>query len=43
MNKQILERLALISASAIIIAGAWFWTLQIGDVIELLRMAYGDG
>lgn len=36
-----LERLALAGSVLIISAAVWFWTLQVGDVLETLRLAYG--
>ena len=42
MSKQGLERIAVASGVLIVLAAAWFWALQVGDVIELLEMAYGE-
>ena len=41
MNKKTLERAAFGFAAVVIAAAAWFWSRQVGDVIELLRLAYG--
>lgn len=41
LSKNLLEKLAM-GLSLLILAGlAWFWTLQVQDVIELLRLAAG--
>ena len=42
MSKEMLEKVALAAACAMIAGGVWFWILQIADVIELLQMAYGS-
>lgn len=36
-----IERTALVLASSILVGGAWFWTLQILEVLEVLELAYG--
>ena len=41
MSKSNLEKLALLTSTAVLIAGVWFWSLQIGDVLETLKLAYG--
>jgi hypothetical protein len=42
MDKQaMLEKVAMTFGVGIIIAALWFWTRQIGDTLELLRMAAG--
>ncbi len=42
MDKQaILEKIAMAFGVAIVIGGIWFWTRQVGDTLELLRMAAG--
>ncbi len=41
MRKSVLEKLALMVSAAVIISAAWFWTAQVGDVLETLRLAYG--
>ncbi len=38
-NKGIREKIAIGFGIAVIIGAIWFWSLQVGDVIELLRMA----
>ena len=42
MRKARLEKLAVIVSAVVIFAAAWFWALQVGDVLELLEMAYGE-
>lgn len=41
MKKRVLERAVFGFAAVVITAAAWFWSRQVGDVIELLRLAYG--
>ncbi len=41
MSQRLLERLALGTTAGVIIGAIWFWTLQVGDVLEILRLAYG--
>jgi len=42
MNKKnSLEISALLLSGVVVIAGIWFWGEQIGDVLEVLEMAYG--
>ena len=41
MNKETLEKAALGFAVVTLISLAWFWTVQVGWVIEPLEMAYG--
>ncbi len=42
MKKQtILENAAIVIALAVVVSTGWFWTLQVIDVIETLRLAYG--
>lgn len=38
---KIRQRIALGVSLAILVAAAWFWVLQVGDVLETLEMAYG--
>ena len=38
-KKAILEAAAFVFGAAVLIGAAWFWTLQIGDVLELLSLA----
>ncbi len=41
MSKNILEKAAL-SLSVLVLGSAiWFWTLQIQEVLDTLRLAYG--
>ena len=42
MSKQLLEKLALAGGVLIVLGAAWFWALQVGDVLELLELAYGE-
>lgn len=39
MSKDTLEKAALAISLLIIAAGIWFWSEQIGDAVELLRLA----
>lgn len=41
MSQQLLERIALGATAGVIVGAIWFWALQVGDVIEILRLAYG--
>ena len=41
MSKKTLERAVYGFAAVVIAAAVWFWSRQVGDVIELLRLAYG--
>ena len=41
MKKSTLERVVFSFAAVVIATAAWFWSRQVGDVIELLRLAYG--
>ena len=41
MNKNNFEKAALGFAIATIISLTWFWSIQVGWVIETLEMAYG--
>ena len=42
MNKQaFLENAAIGIACLVLVATGWFWALQVVDVIETLRLAYG--
>jgi ABC-type uncharacterized transport system permease subunit len=41
MGGKVLEMLALVYCLAVLLAAGWFWSRQIGSVIELLRIAYG--
>ena len=40
-NNKVFEKIAMLTSVAVI--GGWliFWSFQINDVIELLRLAYG--
>ena len=41
MNKNNLEKVALGFAVITLVSLAWFWSVQVGWVIETLEMAYG--
>ena len=41
MNNRLMERLALGINAAVIASWLVFWAIQVIDVIELLRLAYG--
>lgn len=40
-RQKALQRIAVGYAVAVLAGAAWFWTLQVQSVIELLRLAYG--
>ena len=40
-RKRRLERVALAMSVLILAAAAWFWVLQIDEVLEVLELAYG--
>ncbi len=42
MSKEHLEKIALAVSVVVILTGIWFWSGQVVEVIELLKMAYGD-
>ncbi len=40
MNKKnVLEKLSLAFGAAVVIGAIWFWSLQVMEVIEILRLA----
>jgi hypothetical protein len=41
MGKTRQEKIATVVSVGVLVAAAWFWALQVGDVIEVLSMAYG--
>jgi hypothetical protein len=41
MSKELLEKLTMGLGVVVVISAALFWAKQVGDVIELLSMAYG--
>ena len=41
MKQATLEKLAIVLAAGVIVSAVWFYVIQIGDVIEMLEMAYG--
>ena len=43
MNKKVLlERVAIVFGIAVIIGAIWFYSLQIGDTLDTLRLAYPE-
>jgi hypothetical protein len=40
-KKNIIEKVALVFGVSIVIVAMWFWSGQVGDVLEVLEMAYG--
>jgi hypothetical protein len=43
MDKQaILEKVSIGFGVAIMLGAVWFWTLQVQDTLEILRMAAGQ-
>lgn len=41
MSKSTLEKIALVTSSFVLVAAIWFWSLEIGDVLDTLKLAYG--
>lgn len=41
MSRKLLQRIAVGYCLVVLAGAAWFWTLQVQSVIELLRIAYG--
>lgn len=41
-RKTLLEMIALFAASLVLVVAVWFWSGQIGDVLETLALAYGE-
>lgn len=41
MNERRFERIAQAISVIVLVALAAFWIAQVGDVIEMLRLAYG--
>jgi hypothetical protein len=41
-KKALLEKTALVFGIAVILGAIWFWSLQVGDTLETLRLAYPD-
>lgn len=39
MNQSVRAKIALVASVAIIASAIWFWALQVGDVMETLRLA----
>jgi len=40
-KKKVLETTAMVFGVGVFVGAVWFWSLQIGDVLEILEMAYG--
>ena len=40
-KKKLLETATVVFGVSIFIGAIWFWALQVGDVLEILEMAYG--
>ncbi|XOV84946.1 MAG: hypothetical protein ACFHXK_07440 [bacterium] len=40
-RKKLLETVSMVFGVSIFIGAVWFWSLQVGDVLEILEMAYG--
>ena len=40
-KKSIIEKVAIAFGVCIVISALWFWSGQVGDVLEVLEMAYG--
>jgi len=41
MSKSVLEKIAVSFAMVVLASAIWFWSLQIGDVLATLKLAYG--
>ena len=41
MKRRFLEKAVFGFAAVVIAAAIWFWSRQVGEVIDLLRLAYG--
>ena len=41
MSRNLLEKAALSLSLVILGSAAWFWVLQVQDVLDTLRLAYG--
>ena len=41
MSKQVLEKIAISFSVLVIGSAVWFWILQVGDMLDTLRLAYG--
>jgi hypothetical protein len=41
VKRRRLEVTAIAFAAGVMVAASWFWTRQVFEVIELLRLAYG--
>jgi hypothetical protein len=43
MSKSVLEKLAISFAVLVFTSAIWFWSRQVGDVLETLKLAAGAG
>ncbi len=41
-KKALLEKTAIVTGVAILLAAAWFWGMQVQDTLDTLRLAYPD-
>jgi hypothetical protein len=41
VSKATLEKFALAISSLVLVTAVWFWSQQIGNVLETLKLAYG--
>jgi len=41
-KKAVLEKVAIAFGIAVIVGAIWFYSIQIGDTLETLRLAYPD-
>jgi hypothetical protein len=41
MSKTLLERIAVGTSVFVLVCAIWFWSGQINDVLETLKLAYG--
>lgn len=41
-KKALLEKTAIATGIAILVAAVWFWGLQVQDTLDTLRLAYPD-
>lgn len=43
MNKKaVLEKVAIVFGITVIVVAVWFYAMQIGDTLEILRLAYPE-
>ena len=41
-KKAVLERVAIVFGLAVIVGAIWFYSLQIGDTLDTLKLAYPE-